>query len=284
MPPKLSSRHASWALRAALVVGLIFVTGFLLSHPVPRPSRSQSPLASSSLPSARSSVRPRAASAAGKLALNSSLLLMPAGEVAALQTVLARLIAAHGPLTYLEYGSGGSTTELTRFARVAVSVEHDAGWCKALGRRLADEGVGHVRQVCVPRNGRAVKNDMHGDYREYSNYVDAVDRPGLPSSYDFVYVDGRARLGAALKVLPYLTDDSIVVVHDACRKRYAGVDKYYETVQSVMQWARPNKNGSGKDGLKIMRRRRDLPAGTWPLSSADINRAYADIPKEDRRS
>lgn len=133
-----------------------------------------------------------------------------------------------------------------------------------------------MRQLCVEREGGAEQSHgvSEGDYISFRPYVDTVDTPGLPEAYDFVCIDGRARLGAALKALPYLTEVSVVVIHDAVRKRYDAVDQYFEVVEEVMDNGQPALT---KNGLKIIQRRSDLPPGTWPLSPEQIDGAYAAI-------
>lgn len=120
-------------------------------------------------------------------------------------------------------------------------------------------------------------------YISFRPYVDTVDTPGLPEAYDFVCIDGRARLGAALKALPYLTEVSVVVIHDAVRKRYDAVDQYFEVVEEVMDNGQPALT---KNGLKIIQRRSDLPPGTWPLNPEQIKhcRRWAFLKSTTRNS
>jgi hypothetical protein len=227
---------------------------------------------------AHSKLAAAAAAALPEVVMDASKILMPAAEVAALGRLLEQARrAADGRMSYLEFGSGGSTTEFTKYARFAVSVEHDAAWCKLVGARLSAGGVRHVRQLCVPREegGAGRHGGSEGDGVSFRAYLGAVGAPALPAGYDFVYVDGRARLGAALAVLPYLRESSVVVLHDAVRRRYAFVERWYEVVERVLESGDAPRS---KNGFLVLRRRRDLPPGAWPLTPEQIDAVYAEIP------
>ncbi len=206
--------------------------------------------------------------------IDTSLVMMPGSEVQKLRDLLSRTrIASGGRLAYLEYGSGGSTTEFTKYASVAVSIEHDTDWCNVVRERLAKSEIRHVRQICVAKEN-STHGGSEGDYVSFERYIDAVDSAGLPRVYDFVLIDGRARLGAALKVLPYLHDNSVVVVHDTARKRYDGVEKYYEVVDKDVEEANYPRL---KNGFMVLRRRGEKSGFSLPLPKADIHSAYSDI-------
>jgi hypothetical protein len=197
---------------------------------------------------------------------------MPEEESKAIIDQLEKLaVRTGGRLAYLEYGSGGSTTVFTKFANVAVSIEHDSVWCASVGKLLEKAKLRHVIQLCVPKAvGLAPTAGWDGDYGQYRNYIDAVDRPGLPATYDFVYVDGRARVAAALKVLPYLRNDSIVVLHDAVREIYNPVEKYYKVLTFF------DSGNKHRNGFKVMQRRSDI-SRSIPLSENDIEETYDEV-------
>ena len=63
-----------------------------------------------------------------------------------------------------------------------------------------------------------------------SIYVNAVDKCSI-ESLDIVLVDGRFRLQCALKLLPYLHKDSVLLLHDFwIRRPYHEVLKYYDVI------------------------------------------------------
>lgn len=193
--------------------------------------------------------------------INYSRLLFPRAESDALLHLLhQQSLLTRGRTAYLEFGSGGSTTELAPLANVAVSVEHDSAWCAAVRQRLADAAVTNVIQRCVPReaaNATHAPVGWDGDYVEFRRYLEAVDAEGLPDKYDFVLVDGRARVAAALVVLPRLREESVVVVHDAVREYYGPLEEWYEVVEKNVSQSVGDRNG-----WMVLRRRRDV--GRFP--------------------
>ena len=92
-----------------------------------------------------------------------------------------------------------------------------------------------------------------GSYIEFSEYVDHVDKVGR-QYFDFVLIDGRARMDCAIKALSYIDQQSVVVVHDAERiwtsKRYESVLTYYSIADAV--------GGYGKQGLAVLKRRKEF--------------------------
>lgn len=97
----------------------------------------------------------------------------------------------------------------------------------------------------------------------FKKYVDAVTRLNEPT-FDVVLIDGRARVACALKVLPYLSPTSTVILHDARRTAYAALDDWYDEVGLVV----------GDRGTRLFRRKASVVA-QLPLSDATIHAAYA---------
>lgn len=175
-----------------------------------------------------------------------------------IDTILAHICNVN---SYLEWGSGGSTLNFAPFARrVAHSIEHDAGWCRSLQRKLsrcAECDRVHHHCVHVPRGyrnwGRHSRFE-EGTYHQFDTYVDKVDDLG-ERSFDFVLIDGRARVAAAVKTLAYISPDSRVVLHDASRidedtkyhPKYELVRTYYDFEELVLN--------EGLPGVAVMRRK-----------------------------
>lgn len=163
--------------------------------------------------------------------------------------------------TYLEWGSGGSTLNFARFARKrAHSIEHDKTWCSSMQSAIsADPDLSHVQYHCVPierGTGGWGENSPfeEGTYTQFRQYVDKLDTLN-ETLFDFVLVDGRARIPAAVKALSYISDDSVVILHDAERVfsgkiNYPDVWKFYIAVDSV--------GGDGRQGILVLRRKPDF--------------------------
>ncbi|KAA8494650.1 hypothetical protein FVE85_2891 [Porphyridium purpureum] len=218
-----------------------------------------------------------------------SKVMMARPEVDLIVSYLAESINASGTsdAVYLEYGSGGSTVAFTRFVKQAFSIEHNCAFARMMKETLAEEGLGDrvdMRCAAVPPGtggwGR-IHGFEHGSYRQFQNYVDAVDQLGV-AAFDFVLVDGRARLACALKVLPYLKDRSIVFLHDFYGDRvqlYGGVLKYYDEVARVL--ARANTMPTmgpvhEPQGLLVLRRKQNIEH-LLPLSAEQIHAEYDAI-------
>lgn len=188
----------------------------------------------------------------------------------------ARLIAAAmwPGMRYLEYGSGGSTRRFGRLASVAYSVEHDARWCTQMAPTLRGTP---IRLVCVPvarapagTAGWGARSPFDpANYTTFRPYVRAPD--GLPpAAYDVVLIDGRARVACALYILRRLGRSSVVILHDANRKRYAPVADYYDELGRVT---------SGKGAVVLRPRQRWVGVA---LSDETITGVYARIDKMRR--
>lgn len=157
--------------------------------------------------------------------------------------------------TYLEWGSGGSMLNFARFATGrAYSIEHDRSQCEKMQKAISnDSGLTHLRYYCVPVEPGVGGWGLLGEgtYKLFYDYVNKIDDLN-ETEFDFVFVDGRARIPAAIKALPYILNNSIVALHDASRvfakeTNYADVWKFYDAIDSV--------GGKGKQGILIMQRK-----------------------------
>lgn len=163
--------------------------------------------------------------------------------------------------TYLEWGSGGSTSNFAQFAKVkAFSIEHNQPWCLKMASLIRSHALlSHVDYRCksIPAGYMGWgKSDPfeEGNYKIFRSYVDEIDQLGI-SKVDFVLVDGRARVDCAIKALSYLDKKSVVVLHDAKRMNkpasdrasYESVTKYYHIVDTV--------GGRGRQGVTVLQRR-----------------------------
>lgn len=181
--------------------------------------------------------------------------LMPSVEI---DTVVKHLLNVD---TYLEWGSGGSTLNFAPFARISAhSIEHDAGWCDRLLDKLnASAEYARIHYHCVRvengyRHWGKSSSFEEGTYYQFDKYVDLVDNLGV-KAFDFVLIDGRARVPAAIKVLAYVTPESRVVLHDAARlfegsmhhPKYDAILTYYNFVELVVPQNRP--------GIAVMARK-----------------------------
>lgn len=167
----------------------------------------------------------------------------------------------------------------------AYSIEHNCEWLEYLRGELraSRRDYRNLETKCVrvtpgTRGWGTVSAYEHANYRQFKEYVDAVD--SFPDKhFDRVFIDGRARMACALKVLPHLKHDSLVFIHDFFTRtaHYAGVMDYYVEVARVLAFRNTDPWLGPVDepqGLVVLRPRANL---TLPLSDAQINAAYERI-------
>lgn len=171
--------------------------------------------------------------------------------------VLLVLKYLRGAKTYLEWGSGGTTLNLPQFvSERAVSIEHDKDWCEAMPKRLAEKKVRTVEFHCIHVNHK----NSEGTYAMYRSYINEITNLNQ-STWDFVLIDGRARVSAAIRALSFVRDDSTVVIHDFERVHdlgqatYRTVLKYYDVMD---RFGESVKHGSSPRGIGILRRKAKL--------------------------
>lgn len=135
--------------------------------------------------------------------------------------------------TYLEWGSGGTTYNFAQYvSKRFVAIENDAKKCSLVRAKMAK--VPYVQVRCVPSSA---KTHGEGSYLEYRKYIDEIDNLDQ-DSWDFVFLDGHARVDAAIKVLSYIRNNSVVVLHDSWRMRwkYAEIYDYYDVVDETLSF------------------------------------------------
>lgn len=134
-------------------------------------------------------------------------------------------------MTGLEYGSGRSTLFLASRMKSLVSIEHDELWYERVQKAIADKGVTNVDYHLIPRNqtgANEMKRAFLGKLEqekdvcfrpEYFDYFQFVAR--FPDNYfDFILVDGRARVECIFNSIEKLKSPGIVVLDNSDRERY----------------------------------------------------------------
>lgn len=145
------------------------------------------------------------------------------------------------PRIYLEWGGGKSTSFYPHLAKTTYVIDGYPPWCSRIAKDL------HVKctrvnfhcmylqkgDVKLEQEGRLPRETPPSTVRAIASvYVNAIDTLGLGSDkIDFALVDGRFRVACVLKLLPFIHDNSIVVMHDFwLRKVYHVVLKYYNVI------------------------------------------------------
>ena len=132
-------------------------------------------------------------------------------------------------VTMIEWGSGGSTIEFSKKVKKYYSVEHNWDWYIKVKNAIPSNVSLYYKQVAERPNDSVYNQSI---YAHYSSYLDVVYEIG--EMFDVVLIDGRARRLCALKIIPYLKPNAIVIIHDWClRTCYHCVLDYFDLVDSV---------------------------------------------------
>jgi len=161
--------------------------------------------------------------------------------------MVIKTLAQHRPTTYLEWGSGKSTSfyPLLVSSKTAV-IDGYSPWCAKVqgdsvvqclmeSGRLTFACKSPIRpdgsEVQLLQEGRLPKNLPDADVNvTMETYVNAVDDTGF-TTFDAALVDGRFRVACALKLLPYLHSTSILFMHDFwLRREYHAVLDFYDVL------------------------------------------------------
>lgn len=146
-------------------------------------------------------------------------------------------------MTGLEYGSGNSTIFFASRLGHLTSVEHDKAWYSRVKSTLKKLGHSNVDyKLIAPGTIRPLDYSLIKGYNleenefaiksEYADYFSFV-RTFPDNHFDFIMVDGRARIECTLNALPKLKPGGIFVLDNSDRKRYTPVFKVLSQWQSV---------------------------------------------------
>lgn len=145
-------------------------------------------------------------------------------------------------MTGFEFGSGISTLFFAQRLKELVSIEHDVTWHKQIQQRLTSAGITNVTYVLrephaegseiedvVQLEGKMLQHGFSSAFRDYSSFICQY-----PDRYfDFVLVDGRARVDCIIRSIPKVKDGGILVLDNSERDRYKEVFKLLESWPKV---------------------------------------------------
>jgi len=130
------------------------------------------------------------------------------------------------PKVCLEWGVGLSTLYFPKFLDKNAkwyAVEHDCQWSDKIKliNKNKNVSINYVKPNHFPWT------DVNGD-GAYSDLKDYVDFPDKLGKFDFILVDGRARGECLEKARQILTQNGIIVLHDAQREYYHNALGFYK--------------------------------------------------------
>lgn len=144
----------------------------------------------------------------------------------------------------LEYGSGFSTLFFSKHLKHLTSIEHNEEWFKIVKAKLNAEKINNVDYHFIPANKNGTNNEstFYKDYqltekdftirKEYHAYFSFVST--FPEEhFNFIIVDGRARVECCLNAIPKLKAGGLFVLDNSDRQRYKPVFKVLEKWKSI---------------------------------------------------
>ena len=132
-------------------------------------------------------------------------------------------------VTMMEWGSGGSTVEFSKKVKKYYSVEHNWDWYNEVKNAIPSNVALYYKQTAERPPDSVYHQAIYEHYREYLDVVYEIGE-----MFDVALIDGRARRLCALKIIPYLKPNAIVIIHDWClRPMYHCVLDYYDLVDKV---------------------------------------------------
>ena len=139
--------------------------------------------------------------------------------------VIREVLSNLQPKRCLEWGSGYSSVYFPAIQSSIQewhAIEHHAGWSEIVRNKIKDN---KIHLYAVPPNdpdyfkfkGRYGPK-LEGSYEDFKSYI---EKPlSLGGKFDFIFIDGRARKDCLKLAFDLVSDDGVVIVHDANRDLY----------------------------------------------------------------
>lgn len=165
--------------------------------------------------------------------------------------IIMESLAACRPAHCLEWGAGASTLYIP--ARLPtmeswLSIEHHRSWHATTAARNQDP---RVTLVCIPPDrGDYPGTRQEGTYEDFRTYVDYP--AGLGTRFDFIFIDGRARVACLAQAFRLVTEEGLVILHDANR------DYYVESLPPFTHLLRLTDYRKGRGGILLASRGRGI--------------------------
>lgn len=190
---------------------------------------------------------------------------------------------------YLEYGASATTLSIPHLVSKSYSIEHDVQVCKGISAEMIRHSQlpDKLRAFCAPvPPGRAgwasVSQFEEGSYKAFHNYVDFPLQNLTDVTFDKVFINGRARVACALRILPQLHQSSLVFFHDFFLRpaHYASVLTFYDEVARVVAHAHVSGYTDDPMGLLVLRPKKEYLKRHADVSIARVNAIYEAYKEE----
>lgn len=133
--------------------------------------------------------------------------------------IILEALARLNPARCLEWGAGSSTRYFpARIPGLAswTSIEHHRPWYDQVRSQLQDPRVTLV--PIPPDHGEYPNTSREGTYEDFRSYVDYPATLG--GDFDFIFIDGRARVACLAQAFHLIARPGLVILHDANRDPY----------------------------------------------------------------
>ena len=134
--------------------------------------------------------------------------------------------------SYLEFGSGGSTFEVSKKSNIEkiISIESDSEWHKFLKNKIPKTdkiNFIYCDMKTKPKTwGNPGEDSTLEDWKNYSNQAK------LAKDIDLILIDGRFRVACCLKCFKYIDENTIILFDDfLVRKPYHIVLDYFKIIE-----------------------------------------------------
>lgn len=130
--------------------------------------------------------------------------------------IIEEILKKKKPKACLEWGSGGSTLYFSRCLENGtsfISIEHNKRWFDRARQQVLKNK--QVKLCCV--------SPKKSDFRDYVEFPKKFNQ-----KFDFVLVDGKARIACVMLAVSLLKADGVVVLHDANREYYWGSFRFFD--------------------------------------------------------
>lgn len=144
-----------------------------------------------------------------------------------------------------EYGSGRSSIFIAQKIKHLISVEHNESWYFQIKRTLNELNLNNVDYHFIPRKEESKSSEVYSFYTDYNLTKDSFEvmtsyhdyfsfiKKFPNDHFDFIMIDGRARIECALNAIPKLKKDGMFVLDNSDRERYKPIFKVLETWPKV---------------------------------------------------
>lgn len=147
--------------------------------------------------------------------------------------IIEEVLLSLKPKRCLEWGSGYSSLVFPELIdpELWMAIEHDQGWAKEIQDKNKNP---RTQIVHVPSEVEGWNNRedwrKDGTYEDFESYI---HYPENFAPFDFIMIDGRARVECLKKAFDLIAHEGVVVFHDCNRSHYHQYQELYAYGQFI---------------------------------------------------